>query len=758
MAEALRQVLGSLSDDATRVPAAAATALTKYAPQVQVVLPPGLADPPLDPDMLRSLEDQLRIHFGPIAPVILRVAADRNRSAEELWAELALTISDEAERERFRNEVQRVLPPRRAPTAGASSRDDSGNVGSRLPKQELERVLATFIQFVGPIARVLVQRAVANATSVESLANSCPPHRISGGAGGVPAKTSKVGLIIIVTETGRNAVDERLSTLLSWLFEQLSTLLSWVSEQLSTLLFWMSERLSTLLSWVSSLMARYRADGLAGLTDTETTLALGLLWLTFMVAATNILYFGARLREQMRSAERATERFVKIGEKLAFARQLRADVDHPEKFNEMAEEAVLIARAFDAAKAELPRSWWRYRLTIIFGSLVAVVAVLSGFHIGGMSRQSLSDLSKAPAFVQATIQTNPGLAGLLIQVEFITIVIAFSIALGMLILMRDKEENRRALETADTIVKMFACFLIGVGSFFFGINALVDRYKGMESHSVQLEQDVAAARERTMELEQEVSTARGRAVALEQEVSAARERAVALEREASTARERAVAFEQAAREATEQAARAARESPAASEKVRTPRFDAAEIKQRLADLGKLVRAATVRAVDPTQGNATETPRPVQEEATPGNAAASRNGQPSPIVSRLGKYAGTKAAVFVLDQVPDAPVTGSTISAYLSDAGWAPQTWTWTGVAGISAWSCSSRKAATPRRPRPRPPSWRPCARKASTRRRETGRRTGAGSAAHSTVRKHQARRKLLSGSSSGQNRVDLLTD
>ena len=213
-------------------------------------------------------------------------------------------------------------------------------------------------------------------------------------------------------------------------------------------------------------------------------------------------------------------------------------------------------------------------------------------------------------------------------------------------------------------------------------HALVDRYKGMENHSVQLEQDVAAARERAVALEQEVSTARGRAVALEQEVSAARERAVALEQEASTARERAVAFEQAAREATEQAARAARESAAASEKARTPRFDAAEIKQRLADLGKLVREATARAVDPTQGNATETPRPVQVEVTPGSDAVSRDGQPSPIVSSLRKYAGTKAAVFVIDQISDAPVTGSTISAYLSDAGWAPQTWKWTGVAGI----------------------------------------------------------------------------
>jgi hypothetical protein len=207
-------------------------------------------------------------------------------------------------------------------------------------------------------------------------------------------------------------------------------------------------------------------------------------------------------------------------------------------------------------------------------------------------------------------------------------------------------------------------------------HALVDRYKGMEGHSAQLEQDVAAARERAMALAQEVSTARGRTAALEQEVSVARERAAALERDAATARERAGAFEQAARDATEQAARAAnqlaakertaneraanegaaRESEAAGEKARTPPLDAAEIEQRLADVGKLVREATARPV--------ETP------------------PPSPIVASLRKYAGTKAAVFVLDPVADASAAGSTITASLGDAGWAPQTWKWTGVAGI----------------------------------------------------------------------------
>jgi hypothetical protein len=205
-------------------------------------------------------------------------------------------------------------------------------------------------------------------------------------------------------------------------------------------------------------------------------------------------------------------------------------------------------------------------------------------------------------------------------------------------------------------------------------HAVIDRYKGVEGHSVQLERDVAAARERAVALEQEVSTARGRSVALEQEVSAARERAAALEQEAATARERALAFERAAREA--------RESAAAGETARRPMFDAAEIQQRLADLGKLVREATARAVNPAPGSAAEASRPAQGEGAAGSPAASRDGKPSAPVSSLRKYAGAKAAVFVLDQVSDARSAGATVSATLGDAGWVSQTWTWTGVAGI----------------------------------------------------------------------------
>src|SRR5260370_6537459 len=85
--------------------------------------------------------------------------------------------------------------------------------------------------------------------------------------------------------------------------------------------------------------------------------------------------------------------------------------------------------------------------------------------------------------------------------------------------------------------------------------AVFDRYRGMEGHSVQLERDVGTARERVTTLEQEVATARGRTAALEQQVTAARERAATLEQEASAARERAETYGQAAHRSYERTGR-----------------------------------------------------------------------------------------------------------------------------------------------------------------------------------------------------------
>jgi hypothetical protein len=157
--------------------------------------------------------------------------------------------------------------------------------------------------------------------------------------------------------------------------------------------------------------------------------------------------------------------------------------------------------------------------------------------------------------------------------------------------------------------------------------------------------------------------------------------AAELEQEVSRVRERTLELEQAASAADARAVQAARDSAAAAEKARTAEVDAEEVRKRVAELGKQVREATARAPEPTPAPAVaaETP-PTRQEVE--SAAPSREAEPSPMIASLKKYAGTKAAVYVLDEAPDAPAMGATISGYLSDAGWAPLTWTWTGVGGI----------------------------------------------------------------------------
>ena len=160
--------------------------------------------------------------------------------------------------------------------------------------------------------------------------------------------------------------------------------------------------------------------------------------------------------------------------------------------------------------------------------------------------------------------------------------------------------------------------------------------------------------------------------------------AAELEQEVSRARERTLELEQAASSADARAAQAARETAAAAEKARTAEIDAEEVRKRVAELSKQVREAAARAPDPAPAPAVaaETPPPARQEVAPESAAPSREAEPSPIVASLKKYAGTKAALYVLDEAPDAPAVAATISGYLSEAGWAPLTWTWTGVGGI----------------------------------------------------------------------------
>ncbi len=158
--------------------------------------------------------------------------------------------------------------------------------------------------------------------------------------------------------------------------------------------------------------------------------------------------------------------------------------------------------------------------------------------------------------------------------------------------------------------------------------------------------------------------------------------AAQLEEQAAAARERTGELEQSAADANERAARAARESATANERAVELETDAAQARKRVVDLEKAVEDASTRAAEPGREAAAGTARPAEGQGAPERAASNRDQQPSQIVASLRKYAGTKAAVYVLEEAPDAAAVGSAITGFLTDAGWAPLTWTWSGVGGI----------------------------------------------------------------------------
>jgi len=187
MADALRQVLGSAArgneresdkEDKTRVSPIGGTSEVQRPDSQKVRWDTGspVPEPQLDPDTLRALEEKLTGYVGPIARILVRTTAGRSRSVADLCAQLALSVTDSVERERFRREVEALVRARSTVATGAPVRGDRSGPRNRLPEHELDRVQDALAQFVGPIARVLVRRATADATSIDALWLSLSNH------------------------------------------------------------------------------------------------------------------------------------------------------------------------------------------------------------------------------------------------------------------------------------------------------------------------------------------------------------------------------------------------------------------------------------------------------------------------------------------------------------------------------------------------------------------------------------------------------
>jgi hypothetical protein len=157
-----------------------------------VVLPPGsayaaAAGVAIDDAMLDTIERRLARYTGPIARHLVRDAARRTNSIEALCETVARNISQATDRERFLAESPDGSPYRsnatgtRSAVPGPASISVPGTGGGSRPvsgfsDSQITRVEHALTRALGPIAKLLVKRALPSAPSEDALWERLAAH------------------------------------------------------------------------------------------------------------------------------------------------------------------------------------------------------------------------------------------------------------------------------------------------------------------------------------------------------------------------------------------------------------------------------------------------------------------------------------------------------------------------------------------------------------------------------------------------------
>ena len=124
-----------------------------------------------DPALLKRLESALAQHAGPIAPVVVRNAAKKAKTQQELVALVAFEIENPATRAAFEKSFSEASrPPSQPPSSPRTTTDPATAAAiSRFPAEVLERAERRLAEHMGGVARVLVKRAAMKARDEREL-------------------------------------------------------------------------------------------------------------------------------------------------------------------------------------------------------------------------------------------------------------------------------------------------------------------------------------------------------------------------------------------------------------------------------------------------------------------------------------------------------------------------------------------------------------------------------------------------------------
>lgn len=177
MAEALRKALRS-DLSAGEEPPSDQTIVMARRPTPEPTSGVGIDDATLD-----TIERRLARHVGPIARHLVRDAARRTSSIAALYETVSLNIRQTADREQFIAE-SRDGPPQRSGSAATQSNvsrpDPASSViakgANSFSAAQIERAERALTRTLGPIAKLLVKRALPNAASEEALWERLATH------------------------------------------------------------------------------------------------------------------------------------------------------------------------------------------------------------------------------------------------------------------------------------------------------------------------------------------------------------------------------------------------------------------------------------------------------------------------------------------------------------------------------------------------------------------------------------------------------
>lgn len=115
--------------------------------------------PGWSPELLAKLEQQLASHVGPIASLLVRRAASQATDSRTLAAQLARHLPDDAARREFDTLLERHA----SASCKGSTRSVPAAVTPALDPERVEAVARRLATHLGPIARIIAERAARNA-------------------------------------------------------------------------------------------------------------------------------------------------------------------------------------------------------------------------------------------------------------------------------------------------------------------------------------------------------------------------------------------------------------------------------------------------------------------------------------------------------------------------------------------------------------------------------------------------------------------